>query len=517
MNRHDPVVLALDQGTTSSRAIVFDRRGRALATAQREFPQHFPAPGHVTHDPEDIWSSQLATAREALARADVAVEDVRAVGIANQRETTIVWERETGRAVAPAIVWQSRITAPRCAALRDAGHEQLFRDRTGLPLDAYFSGPKIAEILDSSPELRRRAEAGELAFGTVDAFLLWRLTGGRVHATDVSNASRTLLFDIRRLAWDEELCELVGVPRAILPDVRPSSGLLGETDAGLFGRPIPVGGVAGDQQAATFGQACVAPGMAKNTYGTGAFLLVNTGTEPLRSAHGLLTTVLWQLGDGESPVYALEGSVFVAGAAVQWLRDGLRAISRSADVEALAASAGHDPDLVVVPAFVGLGAPHWDPDARGLIIGLTRGTGVAEIARATVDSIAFQVADLVDAIAGDLASRIGALRVDGGAAVNDALVQFQADLLDVPIERPRVTETTALGAAFLAGLATAVWSGTDEIAAAWQVDRRFEPRMGAAERRRLVDRWRRAVERSKGWASPSGWSGSRLGATRSSR
>ncbi|HEU4672590.1 MAG TPA: glycerol kinase GlpK, partial [Candidatus Limnocylindrales bacterium] len=494
------VVLALDQGTTSSRAIVFDRDGRPIAAAQREFRQGFPAPGHVTHDPEEIWSSQLATAREAISAAGVEAADVAAIGIANQRETTVVWDRATGRPVAPAIVWQSRITAPRCAALRDAGHEPLFRERTGLPLDAYFSGPKIAEIVDSAPGLRARAEAGELAFGTVDSFLLWRLTGGRVHATDVSNASRTLLFDIHKLAWDEELCGLVDVPTALLPEVRPTSGILGETEPDLFGRPIPIAALAGDQQAAMFGQACLAPGDAKNTYGTGAFLLRNTGERPVPSRHGLLTTVLWRLGPDAPPAYALEGSVFVAGAAVQWLRDGLRAIARSADVEALAASAARNPDLVVVPAFVGLGAPHWDPDARGLVIGLERATGLAEIARATVDSIAFQVRDLLDAIVADAGPgpRLDVLRVDGGAAVNDALLQFQADLLEIPVERPAVTETTALGAAFLAGLATGVWSGPDEIAATWRLDRRFEPSMGERERTRLIDRWRAAVERAKG-------------------
>jgi glycerol kinase len=497
------VVLALDQGTTSSRAIVFDRRARPLAIAQREFGQHFPAPGHVTHDPEDIWVSQLETAREALARAAVDVADVTTVGIANQRETTVVWDRATAEPVAPAIVWQSRITAPRCAALRDAGHEPLFRARTGLPLDAYFAGPKIAEILDSSPGLRERAEAGELAFGTVDSFLVWRLTGGRVHVTDVSNASRTLLFDIRRLAWDDELCALVGVPPSMLPTVVPSSGIVGETNAEWFGRPLPIAGIAGDQQAATFGQACFARGAAKSTYGTGAFLLQNTGAQALPSPNGLLTTVLWQLASGGEATYALEGSVFVAGAAVQWLRDGLHAIASSADVEVLAASAPRDPDLVVVPAFVGLGAPHWDPDARGLIIGLTRATGLAGIARATVDSIAFQVADLLDAVTAD-GLPLDVLRVDGGAAANDALLQLQADLLELPVERPAVTETTALGAAFLAGLATGVWSGTDEIAATWRLDRRFEPSMRPAERERLLRRWRQAVERARGWALGGG-------------
>jgi glycerol kinase len=495
------LVLALDQGTTSSRAIVFDAAGRALGAAQREFPQHFPSPGHVEHDPEDIWASQLTTAREAIDRAGVPVDRLAAVGITNQRETTVVWDRSTGKAVAPAIVWQSRITEPRCAALRAAGHAALFSDRTGLPLDAYFSGPKVAEILDSEAGLRARAAAGELAFGTVDSFLVWRLTGGRIHATDVSNASRTLLFDIHRLAWDPELCRLVDVPESLLPAVRPTSGIVGETEPELFGRPIPIAALAGDQQAATFGQACLDAGQAKNTYGTGAFMLLDTGETAVPSRHGLLTTVLWQLAADAAPAYALEGSVFVAGAAVQWLRDGLRAIERSADVEALAASARRNPDLVVVPAFVGLGAPHWNASARGLVIGLERSTGIAEIARATVDSIALQVRDLLDAMLADAGGGLDVLRVDGGAAVNDDLLQLQADLLGIPVERPAVVETTALGAAFLAGLAVGVWSGLDEVRATWHLDRRFEPRMDARERNRLVDRWRAAVERAKGWAT----------------
>jgi glycerol kinase len=496
-----PFVLALDQGTTSSRSILFDRRGLPVARSQREFPQGYPAPGHVTHDGEDIWESQLSTAREVLEAAGASIADVVALGITNQRETTIVWERETGRPVAPAIVWQSRITAARCEALRRAGHEPEIRARTGLPVDAYFSGPKIAHILDGAPGLRARAEAGELCFGTIDSFLVFRLTGGAVHATDVSNASRTLLFDIGSLAWDPWLCDLVGVPMAMLPEVRPSSGIVGEAEARWLGAPVPIAGMAGDQQAATFGQACLAPGMAKNTYGTGAFMLLNTGTTPVRSEHGLLTTVLWQLGADAAPSYALEGSVFVAGAAVQWLRDGLRAITASADVEALAAHGDRDSGVVVVPAFVGLGAPHWDPAARGLIAGLTRGSTIEDIARATVDSMAFQVADLLEAMEADAGGEMGALRADGGAAVNDALLQFQADLLGVPVERPRVTETTALGAAFLAGLAVGFWAGTDEVAATWELDRRFEPAMDPAERERLVSRWRKGVERAREWAT----------------
>ena len=496
-------VLALDQGTTSSRAIVFDRDGGEVAVAQREYPQGYPSPGHVTHDPEDIWESQLATTREVLAAVPGGVARVAAIGITNQRETTVVWDRGTGEPVAPAIVWQSRITADQCAALREAGHEERVRALTGLPLDAYFSGPKIAHILDAEPGLRQRAEAGELAFGTVDSFLIWRLTGGRVHLTDVSNASRTLLFDIAERRWDPWLCEIIGVPEAMLPEVRPSSALLAETEPGLLGASLPIAGIGGDQMAATFGQACLTPGMAKNTYGTGAFALLNTGTTPVPSHHGLLSTILWQLGEENETVYALEGSVFVAGAAVQWIRDGLKAIEASAQVEELAARGNRDNGVVVVPAFVGLGAPHWDPDARGAIVGLTFGSGIEDIALATVDAMAYQVADVLDSMALDAGAGVGALRVDGGAAVNDALLQFQADVLRVPVERPQVTETTALGAAFLAGLCTGVWSSTDELAATWRLDRRFEPQMASAERDRLVGRWRHAVERARGWAAAS--------------
>jgi glycerol kinase len=479
---------------------VFDSSGAAVASAQRELPQRYPAPGEVEHDPERIWEDQLSVAREALVGAGVGAADLAALGITNQRETTIVWDRATGVPVAPAIVWQSRVTASRCEELRAAGHSERVRAITGLPIDPYFSATKIAHILDQDPSLRGRAEAGELAFGTVDSFLVWRLTGGRVHATDASNASRTMLLDLHRLDWDVGLCDLFGVPRAMLPEVRPSSAVLGETEAGVLGTPVPIAGVAGDQQAATFGQACLVAGAAKNTYGTGAFMLLNTGSRAMPSSHGLLTTVLWQLGEGGSVAYALEGSVFVAGAAVQWLRDGLRAIERSADVEALAEPVARAEGVYLVPAFVGLGAPHWDPAARGLLIGLTRGTGLPEIARATVDSIAYQVRDVLDAMEADAGAPLGALRVDGGASANDELLQFQADLLDVPVERPRQVETTAAGAAFLAGLATGVWSSTEEIAKTWQLDRRFEPAMGAAERERLISGWRRAVQRSKGWA-----------------
>jgi glycerol kinase len=495
----EPLVLALDQGTTSSRAIAFGRDGRPVASAQRPFEQRFPEPGHVTHDPEAIWDTQLATAREVVAAVG-GPERIAAIGITNQRETTVVWDRATGEPVADAIVWQSRITAPACDALRDRGLEPLFRERTGLPLDAYFSGPKIAQILDATPGLRARAGAGELAFGTVDSFLLWRLTNGRVHATDVSNASRTLLFDIGRLRWDDELLGHVGVPRGVLPEVRPTASIFGETDPALFGRPIPIGALVGDQQAATFGQACFREGDAKNTYGTGAFLLMNTGARPVASANGLLSTVAWQLGEGSPATYALEGSVFVAGAAVQWLRDGLRAIESSSDVEALAAAAPDTGGVYLVPAFTGLGAPHWDPYARGAMVGLTRGTGLAEIARATLESIAYQVADVVEAMEADAGERLATLRVDGGAAVNDTLLAFQSDILDVPVERPVVAETTALGAAYLAGLTVGVWRDLADIEANWALDRRFEPSMPVARREHLLRGWRRAVDRARGWA-----------------
>jgi glycerol kinase len=496
-------ILALDQGTTSSRAILIDHAGRPRASAKREFPQQYAAPGHVTHDPEAIWSSQLECAHEVLASAGVDAGHIVAIGVTNQRETTVVWERATGRPVADAIVWQSRITAPYCAELRDAGHEPAIRATTGLPIDAYFSGPKLRHILREGDGLVERAEHGELAFGTIDSFLVWRLTGGRRHVTDVSNASRTLLFDLRRLAWDGELLGLMDIPAAVLPEVVPSSGIVGETDPALFGRPIPIAGIAGDQQAATFGQVCVRPGQAKVTYGTGAFLLANTGTRPVQSTNGLLTTVLWQLGDGPA-AYALEGSVFIAGAAVQWLRDGLRAFERSSEVEALAASVDDTGGVYVVPAFVGLGAPYWDPWARGAILGITRGTGLAEIARATLDSIAYQVGDVLQAMTADMGERVATLRADGGAAANDALLVFQADLLGVPVERPVVTETTALGAAYLAGLAVGFWEDVAELEATWSLDRRFEPSMAPAERDRLVRGWHRAVERTRGWAAPDG-------------
>ena len=494
-------VLALDEGTTSARAIAFDRSGAAVATAQREFEQRYPAPGDVRHDPEVIWAAQLGTAREVIAAVGGA-DAIAAIGVTNQRETVIVWDRSSGRPVADAIVWQSRITAPFCEALRAAGHEARVRAKTGLPLDAYFSGPKIRQILAEDASLRPRAEAGELAAGTVESFLIWRLTGGRVHVTDVSNASRTLLLDIRRAAWDEDLLGLMEVPAALLPEVRSSSEIYGQTDPDLFGRAIPIAGAAGDQQAATFGQACYAVGEAKVTLGTGAFLLANTGSEPVVSSHGLLATIGWQLGPGAPLVYAAEGSVFVTGAAVQWLRDGLGIIAESRDVEALAARADDSGGVVFVPAFVGLGAPYWDPDARGTIVGLTRGSGAAELARATLDAIAFQVRDVVEAMDADLHSPLTELRVDGGGA-GDLVCQLIADQVGRPVERPVVRETTAFGAAALAGLAVGFWSDPGEIASVRAVERRFEPAASAHRRDDDYRVWRRAVERSRGWVSPA--------------
>jgi len=494
-------VLALDQGTTSSRALVFDADGRVAALAQQEFRQIFPQPGWVEHDPEEIWTSQLAVAREALAALPPGAE-VAALGLTNQRETTLVWERETGRPVGPAIVWQDRRTADRCAELRGRGLEARIRATTGLVLDPYFSGTKLAWILDRVPGVRARAEAGELAFGTVDSWLIWRLTGGAVHATDPSNASRTLLFDLAAGDWSEELLTLFGVPRAMLPAIVPSSGVLGETAPGLFPQPLPIAGVAGDQQAALFGQVCVRPGMAKCTYGTGSFLLLNTGDRPTPSAHGLLTTAAWRIGARTD--YALEGSVFIAGALVQWLRDGLGLIGSAAEVETLAASAPDSGGVVLVPAFAGLGAPHWDAQARGTILGLTRGTTGAHLARAALEAIAFQAVEVLQAMEADSGITLGELRVDGGAAANNLLMQIQADLLGVPVVRPRMLETTALGAAYLAGLAVGVWRDTDEIAAHSEVERIFQPALPAAQARTRLARWLQAVERSKGWEETPG-------------
>ncbi len=490
-------VLALDQGTTSSRAILFERRGTAASSAQREFPQIYPSPGHVEHDPEAIWNTQIDTARAAIGKAGADISDIAAIGIANQRETVVLWERDSGRPIDNAIVWQSRITAPLCEQLKEQGHEELFRARTGLVLDPYFSGTKISHLLDMH-DLHARAARGEILAGTIDSFLLWRLTGGKVHATDASNASRTLLFDIHKLDWDDDLLEILRVPRAMLPEVRDSSGDFGHTEERLFGRRIPVAGIAGDQQAATFGQACFEPGACKNTYGTGCFILMNTGARAAASDNGLLSTVGWVL-DGR-PTYCLEGSVFVGGAAVQWLRDGLRLIESSEQIEELAASEEDSGGVFLVPAFVGLGAPHWDPYARGLLIGLERSTTAGHVARATVESMAYQSLDVVRAMEADAGSSMTGLRVDGGAARNDALLQFQADLLGTRVERPVVAETTALGAAYLAGLAVGFWADQDDVARNWALDREFEPQTTPDERDRLAAGWRRAVERSRGWA-----------------
>jgi glycerol kinase len=493
----DQYILALDQGTTSSRALVFAHDGRIVATAQREFPQILPAPGAVEHDPEVLWSSQLQVAREALARAQLSADEIAAIGVANQRETTILWDRQTGRPVANAIVWQSRVTAEICRQLKADGLEPVFREKTGLVLDPYFSGTKIKYLLDQDGTLRRRAAQREILFGTVDTWLLWRLSGGRQHVTDYSNASRTLLYNLHQLDWDDELLGLLGIPRAMLPDVRSSSEVYGQTDAAWFGRPIPLAGDAGDQQAATFGQACFRPGSVKNTYGTGCFMLMNTGTRPVASQNRLLTTIGWGLR-GEV-TYCLEGSVFVAGAAVQWLRDGLGLIRRSADVEALAASVPDSGGVYFVPALVGLGAPYWDPTARGTILGITRGTTAAHLARATLDAMAYQSLDLLEAMKKDAAIEPAALKVDGGASVSDLLLQFQADLLGVPVQRPTVTETTALGAAYLAGLAVGYWRDLDDVARHWTLARQFEPRLPAHERQALARRWQRAVGRALDW------------------
>lgn len=492
------VVIALDQGTTSSRAIIFDLSGSIVAVAQQEFEQHYPHPGWVEHDPMEIWSTQVAVIEEAIAAAGVSRHEIAAVGIANQRETTLVWDRHSGLPIHNAIVWQDRRSADRCDHLRAAGHQDLIREKTGLVIDAYFSATKIAWILDHVDGARERAGRGELAFGTIDTWLTWQLTRGQLHITDASNASRTMLYNIHAGRWDEELLELLDIPPALLPQVRASSDRYGEITAIPALNGVPVAGIAGDQQAATFGQACVTPGMAKCTYGTGCFLLLNTGQEAQTSEHQLLTTIAWELD--QQVTYALEGSVFVGGAIVQWLRDGLGIIRSSAQVEPLARSVSDNGGVYLVPALAGLGAPHWDPHARGTIVGLTAGSTAAHIARAALEGIAFQVADLVDAMAADAGSRISQLRVDGGAAANDLLMQFQADLLQVPVIRPTILETTALGAACLAGLATDCWTSTQELAQHWQMERTFEPQMATDEVLRLRSQWTEAVRRSRQWA-----------------
>ncbi len=491
-------ILALDQGTTSSRAIVFDHSGCVVSSAQMEFEQHYPLPDHVEHDPRDIWSSQLAVAKEAIDRAGTTAPYIAAIGIANQRETTILWDRATGQPVAGAIVWQSRISAPICERLKADGLESVFREKTGLVIDPYFSATKIAYLFETIPGLRRRAQSGEIAFGTVDAFLIWRLTSGQVHKTDLSNASRTMLFNIHTLEWDDELLGILDIPRSIMPEVCESSDLIGQTDAAIFGTTFPIASAIGDQQSATFGQACFNVGTAKNTYGTGCFLLLNTGSTPVESNHGMLTTIGWGLrGD---VTYCLEGAVFVAGAVVQWLRDGLGIIDQSTEVEELASSVPDSDGVYMVPAFVGLGAPYWDPYARGTMVGITRRTTAAHIARAAVDSIAFQSVDLLEAMQKDAGLSLDHLKVDGGATVNDQLMQFQADLLGVPVLRPMVVETTALGAAYLAGLAVGFWDDITDITDNWALDREFVPKMAQSERDSRYSRWREAVERSRGWA-----------------
>ena len=489
-------ILALDQGTTSSRAIVFDHAGAIRAAAQKEFRQIFPQPGWVEHNPDEIWETQSGVAGEAIARAGIHARDIAAIGITNQRETTVVWDRRTGKPVHNAIVWQDRRTAAFCDELKARGHERLFSDKTGLVLDAYFSGTKLRWILDNVSGARKQAEAGQLAFGTIESWLIWKLTGGAAHVTDASNASRTLLFDIHRGDWDEELLELLAIPRAVLPDVVPSSGIVAETARGLFPVHIPIAGIGGDQQAALFGQRCIVPGMVKNTYGTGCFMLMHTGGNPVRSHNRLLTTTAWRI-DGRDE-YALEGSVFIAGAVVQWLRDSLGIIRSSSEVEALAAGARDNGGVYFVPAFAGLGSPHWDPYARGTIVGLTRGAGAAHIARAALESIAYQTADVLHAMESDAGIKLAELRVDGGATQNNFLMQFQADLLGVRVVRPKVFETTALGAAYLAGLGAGYWKDAAEISAQRQTERVFDPAMERAEAARLMEEWRKALTRAKG-------------------
>jgi len=492
-------VLALDQGTTSSRAILFDRQGRPVASAGHPIRQIYPQSGWVEHDPHEIWESQLASAREVLEAAGASASQVAAIGITNQRETTILWDRQTGEPLANAIVWQCRRTAPLCQELKARGLEPSFRQKTGLVIDPYFSGTKVAWMLDNIPGARARAERGDLLFGTVDCWLLYKLMGGRIHATDYTNASRTLMFNISSLRWDEDILAELAVPPSLLPTVLPSSTPFGEAEPSLLGAALPIAGIAGDQQAALFGQACFQVGMAKNTYGTGCFVLMNVGHDSLPLGSSLVTTIAWGLGQGVE--YALEGSIFIGGAAVQWLRDGLGLIATAAESEAVAASVPSSDGVYVVPAFVGLGAPHWDPLARGAIVGITRGTTRAHLVRATLEAIAFQTRDVIETMESECGLTLPELRVDGGAAANDLLMQIQADILGREVVRPAVTETTALGAAYLAGLAVGFWKGQDELAGKWRVDKRFQPRMEASQREELYQGWKRAVERAKGWAS----------------
>ena len=493
-------ILALDQGTTSSRAILFDRLGQIKGVAQQEFQQIYPKNGWVEHDANEIWESQLTVAQRVLNDNGVTAKDIAAIGITNQRETTVLWDRRTGQPLHNAIVWQDRRTADACNRLRDEGHADAITQRTGLVVDPYFSGTKLRWLLDNVEGARQKADAGELAFGTIDSWLIWNLSGGQLHITDVSNASRTMLMNLNSGQWDQEQQDLLQIPESVLPTIVPSSDVYGSTSTDLFGVPIPIAGSAGDQHAALFGQNCTKHSMAKNTYGTGCFMLMNIGEQPVASTQKLLTTIACT--DGEKPHYALEGSVFIGGAAVQWLRDGLGILKSSADVESLAASVPDCDGVYVVPAFAGLGAPHWDPYARGAIIGISRGTTAAHIARATIEGIAFQVADVLDAMQKDAGIPIDELRVDGGACVNDLMMQFQADLLQAPVVRPKVVETTALGAAFLAGLAVDYWSGADEIASLWQTDRVFEPSMATDIVQQKRQRWSDALDRSRGWEKP---------------
>lgn len=493
-------ILALDQGTTSSRAILFNHEGEIVGSEQQEFTQHYPKAGWVEHDPMEIWQSQLKVAQDLLKHKNVSAAEIAAIGITNQRETTVIWDRETGEPIHNAIVWQDRRTSKMADALKEEGFDKTIQEKTGLVTDAYFSGTKVAWLLDNVEGARDKAERGKLAFGTIDTWLIWKLTGGDLHITDMSNACRTMLFDIHKRWWSTTVTGKLNIPMALLPQVVPSSMEYGETTPDLFGAPIPIAGIAGDQQAATFGQVAFEKGMAKNTYGTGSFLLLNTGDEPVPSQNQLLTTIAWKLGDAGAVQYAMEGSIFITGAAVQWLRDEMKLIDSASDTEAIATSIDSSEGVYLVPGFVGLGAPHWDQYARGTIVGLTRGTGRAHVVRATLESMAYQTRDVVEAMLADGGLELDTLRVDGGAVQNNFLMQFQADLLGVPVERPKITETTALGAAYLAGLATHFWDSPEQLTEKWALERRFEPQMGNDEREQLYADWKRAVERAKGWA-----------------
>lgn len=492
-------VMALDSGTTSNRCIIFNEKGESCSVAQKEFTQIYPKPGWVEHDANEIWATQIGVATEALGKLDATPEDIVAIGITNQRETTIVWDRATGEPIFNAIVWQCRRTSEFCDGLKEKGYTDMIREKTGLVIDAYFSGTKIRWILDHVEGAQERAEKGELCFGTVDSWLIYKLTKGKVHVTDYSNASRTMLFNIKELKWDDEILEILNIPKVMLPDVKPSSYIYGETDPQFFGKPIPIAGAAGDQQSALFGQACFSPGEAKNTYGTGCFLLMNTGETPVYSKNGLVTTIAWGVGD-QKVNYALEGSIFVAGAAIQWLRDELRIVDSSPDSEYIAGSVEDSNGCYVVPAFVGLGAPYWDQYARGTIVGITRGVNKRHLVRATLESLAYQTYDVLEAMEQDSGINLKALKVDGGASANDLLMQIQADINHGPVLRPVNRETTAMGAAYLAGIATGYWKGTDDVLANWQIDKEFYPAMAEDVRQEKIKGWRRAVKQSFGWA-----------------